>query len=234
MFWKKNAPRADIIWKLHPGCFERHLQRRHSNPLFSQTRQQVTSDELQQARSKDDFDMKECVKKYGIHHVSSRGLHDNSPIADVLQCLKDTQDLLSLVASVGGDLTTEAAVLEQLESSLESRLKSDLSEGHKLLESTHSLSFVERIPLFAQIKRPDTPIMENEILPSLVTDGDMETIRLFGLLSRTFPDFKPSTSEMEKFLENHIKQGLDASHAKEILEEWCRLPPGSINPDAPS
>jgi hypothetical protein len=178
--------------------------------------------------------MKECMKKYGIHHVSSRGLHDNSPIADVLQCLKDTQDLLSVVASIGGDLTTEAAVSEQLESSLELWLKSDLSEGHELLEAHARFSFVERIPLFAQIKRPDTPIMEDETLPSLVTDGDMETVRLFGLVSRTFPDFKPGTSDIEKFLDNHVKQGLDASYAKEILEEWCRLPPRSTNPDAMS
>lgn len=41
------------IWSVKPGAFERHLQRRHNNPLFPDDRQQVTAVDVYYARVKD-------------------------------------------------------------------------------------------------------------------------------------------------------------------------------------
>ncbi|WP_341313551.1 tryptophan leader peptide [Paraburkholderia sp. IMGN_8] len=40
-------------WSAHPGAFERHLQRRHDNPLFSERRRVVDADDVYEARVKD-------------------------------------------------------------------------------------------------------------------------------------------------------------------------------------
>lgn len=53
-----------LKWKPYPGCFERHLQRRYKSFLFPIDRQEVSLQELQEARQKDSQDCHEFLKLY--------------------------------------------------------------------------------------------------------------------------------------------------------------------------
>ena len=43
-----------VKWRKHPGCFERHLQRRYKSLFFPRNRRAVTLQEVDVARQKDD------------------------------------------------------------------------------------------------------------------------------------------------------------------------------------
>jgi hypothetical protein len=221
MFWnKKTSPVVNQIdWREAPGCFERHLQRRYNNPLFSSERRNVSADELKQARAKDDTSQKEFAKIYGMLFSEANRFNESTPINDLTKCLQDTQNLLELGAAIGGDLQTEFAVLETLEGKLIDILNGKLPQGADMLKQAHSLSVMARIPYLAQSKRPDTPILKNEELPAILSE-DLESIRTLGFVSRSFPDFKPNGDDVKKCLDEAVKNGLDTNYAKEVLEAW--------------
>ncbi|RKT21148.1 hypothetical protein B0G69_4524 [Paraburkholderia sp. RAU2J] len=52
-------------WSTHPGAAERHLQRRHSNPLFPLHRQMVTADDVYESRLADARALHEISNELG-------------------------------------------------------------------------------------------------------------------------------------------------------------------------
>jgi hypothetical protein len=134
MFWRKKTPPPEIKWEENPGCFERHLQRRYNNPLFLTERQKIYGEELKLARAKDKIDQKEFLKQYTLLVSEAIRLEGNMSNSDCSKCLQDTQFLLELRASIGGDLEIETAVLEKIESSLMVAMIASLPQGEELLE----------------------------------------------------------------------------------------------------
>jgi hypothetical protein len=222
MLWRKKIPPPEIEWEENPGCFERHLQRRYNNPLFPTERQKISTEELTQARAKDRISQKEFLKQYALLVSEVIRLEGNMSISDCRKCLQDTIFLLKLRASIGGDLENETAVLEKVENNLMADMNASLPEGEELLEKAHAVSMVARIPYMAQLKRSDTPILETEELPTLLSE-DMETIRTVGFASREFPDFRPNGRDVEQYLKESMNKGFDANRANEILEAWNSL-----------
>src|SRR5437879_5488623 len=53
-----------IAWSSRPGCFERHLQRRHNNPLFPPSRRIVTQEEVTAAHIADLRNRQDFMAKY--------------------------------------------------------------------------------------------------------------------------------------------------------------------------
>ena len=165
-----SAPRhSKIEWRETPGCFERHLQRRCDNPLFPEERRKISSDELTQARTKDDNDQKEFAKRCGIFFSEANHLNETSPADDLTKYLQDAQRLLELASAIGGNLEKEVNLLEALESKLIDLLNSKLPQGADLLKKAHSLSVMDRIPFLAQSQRPGSPILKSEELQSILS-----------------------------------------------------------------
>ena len=106
-------------------------------------------------------------------------------------------------------------------------LKGKNPEIFDLLERTNSLSVVARTPFLAQLKRKETPILEDEIVPTLLSE-DLDTIAVIGLASRSFPDFHPSEADIIKHLDASVCQGFDKEHAQQIMIAWNKIPPVQI------
>lgn len=223
MFWNKKQPTSQQIqieWHEKPGCFERHLQRRCDNPLFSADRRTISSEELNEARKKDDGNLKEFIKQYTLWLSSANNLKENSSVEDIKHCLQDTQYLEELSSAVGCYLENEISVLEAMEQKLTSFMNAQVPQGAELLEEAHSLSVTQRIPYFAQAGMKDTPILKNEELASLLSE-DMETIKIAGFMSRSFsPNYRPNSEDVQKLLDEAVKNGLDSEYAKEVVDAF--------------
>jgi hypothetical protein len=50
---ERGAALQVLSWSLRPGCFERHLQRKHGNPLFGVPAPRVTQEEVEAGRARD-------------------------------------------------------------------------------------------------------------------------------------------------------------------------------------
>jgi len=219
LFWNRKNQENQFEWLEMPGCFERHLQRRHRNPLFPEERRTISNKELSEARKKDLSDLKEFIKKYTLWLIEAGKLNDKSSVDDLKSCLQDTQELADLAAAVGGDLDDEISVIGKMENKIISLMNMRVPQGADLLRKTQSLSSTQRIPYFAQAVRKDSPILKSEELASLLSE-DLETIEFAGLLSRSFPGYRPNTIDVKEALGKAIKEGLNTQYAKEVIEAF--------------
>jgi len=213
MFWKKQK------WSKVPGCFERHLQRRDGNILFPAERRRVSKEEIAQARKRDKMDKERLVKEVLAFEAQVR----NAVYVDFSSALQKVQGFLEEAASIGGDVGDLIKISEHLEEKTMEYLNKKTPEGRHLLEEAHSLSVVARTPFLAQRKRKDTPILESEEVPTLLSE-DLDTISVVGLASRSFPNFRPSTADIKRHLDEAIRQGFDKEYAQQIINAWNKIP----------
>ena len=216
MFWKKRK------WSKCPGCFERHLQRRDGNILFPPERRNVSEEEIAQARKRDELDKDRFIKKMSEFEAEIR-----DPLyvdMDDLATLEKIQDFLEEAASIGGDIGDVTKLLEDLEDKTMKSLNEKTPGENQLLEKINSLSVLARTPFLAQHKRKDTPILESEEVPTLLSE-DLPTVSVVGFMSRSSPNFKPSTEDIRKCLDKAVRQGFDRKCAQQIINAWNRIPP---------
>jgi hypothetical protein len=214
----------NIKWSENPGCFERHLQRRYANQLFPADRQNITMEEIETARIKDMADQNRfiaTVKNFGSELENMEDENEASTLKDT-SCLQKIQALLEEAASIGGNIQNAIRVLESTEESLIQNLNRIKPKSKDLLKRAHSLSVMARVPIIAQLKRKDTPILPSEEIPSILTE-DRETIEVVGFISRSFPDFRPSETDIKLHLENAIKDGFSRSEAQRLIDIWNQM-----------
>ena len=214
MFWKKAK------WSKAPGCFERHLQRRDGNILFPPDRRRISKEEMAQARKRDKSDRERFVKEIFEFEAEIR----NPLYVDHLSALQKIQGFLEEGGSIGGDIGHVIKTLEDLEDKTMKYLNEKTPEGGHLLEKAHSHSVVARTPFIRQLLRKDTPILEGEKVPALLSE-DLDTISAVGLASRSFPNFTPSTEDIKKHLDEAVRQGFNKEHAQQIINAWNKIPP---------
>jgi hypothetical protein len=214
MFWKKPK------WSKVPGCFERHLQRRDGNILFPPERRHVSKEEIAQARKRDEMDKERFLKEILEFEAEIR----NPLYVDDLSALQKIQFFLAEAASIGGDIGHVIKMLEDLEDKMMKYHNEKTPEGSHLLEKAYSYSVVHRTPFLRQLSRKDTPILQSEQVPTLLSE-DLASISVIGLASRSFPNFKPSTEDIEKHLDEAVRKGFDKEYAQQIINAWNRIPP---------
>jgi hypothetical protein len=218
MFWKKPK------WSEIPGCFERHLQRKNGNLLFPLERRTVSKEEIAEARRKDEIDQDKFIEKVRKLGAELENMEDTCPLSTLqgASSLQIFHALLEEAASIGGNIQSAIHSLETTEQKIIQWLKTSFPEMKEELERWKSLSMTARIPFMAQLKRKDTPILEDEQVPALLSE-DFATIAVIGFASRSLPNFKPSEADLRKYLDAAIRQGFPKERAQEIMNAWNQI-----------
>jgi hypothetical protein len=173
-----------LNWSEHPGCFERHLQRKYGNPLFPPDARAVTQEQVDLARLIDWAEAEEVRQRFLSLAGRIAKAPESVPYAEALDVRKAIDDLLARAAEIGGPLKDdvpeffrmyELAVQEMLAALHD---KPDLAEQLRfaLAVSTEKRKRFNN-PFVAQLERKDTPIRPEEVIPSLLSETP-ETIRL--------------------------------------------------------
>lgn len=205
------------MWSDHPGCFERHLQRRDGSLLFSPARRIVIRTEIEEAREKDRIEQEIFFKKIG--ELTSQ-LQRKIPIGQASTRAQNIQSLMEEAASIGGKALSIISLLVQIEDDLIQQLISAMPEMKQEFETVKALSSQQRIPYMAQIKRKDTPIPGEEQIPALLSE-DLETISALGYISRTSaPELKPIEADITSHLEKAVNNGFSTKRADQIISAW--------------
>ncbi len=182
-----EPPRGPLAWSDNPGCYERQLQRRHENPLFSPDRRIVTQDEVEAAAVRDflEADAFRAELKATLESISKGPV--GTKVSDVTTILRRLDHLERRAAQIGGDLALQEEALANLDDRIMTELQQATSEENPFSDALRSLKEMRttgtgrtlRNRFWAQMSREDSPIMATaeDILPSLLTE-DPETIRL--------------------------------------------------------
>lgn len=171
-----------LWWSEHPGCFERHLQRKHRNPLFGATAGAVSQDDIYAARARD------ALERENLHAavvgLAERlaGLHSPLTFHEANMLREEIDALLQRAAELGSSALDDDARLIQLQDAL---LRDMRHVGTQNPEAEPAVAEAEhfyrarimgsRNSFLAQCARVDSPIRPEDVLPSLLSE-DIPTI----------------------------------------------------------
>jgi len=205
----------------NPGAFERHLIRKYNNPLFEERQTKVNSDTLMEVQKKDHdilqqfmADFKETMAKV----VTFKPNEDSEVILEV----KDKLDkLYGISASVADDQTRiQESIKKLLQVIMQSVRQGAGNDAHALQELDQeegareaNFQFLES-KLVADILDPDSPIGNDDLVPTLLSMDDKDDLalatQLFDLEQITF-----LLGEAEALINKLDKEGEDVKTAAE-------------------
>ncbi len=169
----------------NPGAFERHLIRKHNNPLFEERQTKINSDTLMEVQKKDHdilqqfmVDFKEAMTKA----VTFKPNEDSEVILEI----KDKLDrLYATAASVADDQTRVRESIKKLLAVIMQSVRQGAgNDAHALQELEQeenardaNFQFLES-KLVADILDPESPIDNDDLIPTLLSVEDKDELAL--------------------------------------------------------
>lgn len=176
-------------WSSRPGAFERHLQRRHKNPLFPAERRVVTAAEVYYTRVRDAQAIEDVRRTLLEVHQELKERDLPWPWHPYLNGLREKVDAaMDLLRAAGGAPPLEEAAAEMRERLIEVwRLAlGDNPEGLAALEAAeaaHRKNSEETTSWVKQIGSPAKPIPPEEVTQSLLSESVEDIARSVSHLS---------------------------------------------------
>lgn len=165
-----------IRFQDRPGRHERHLMRRHHNPLFALPPLEVGPDALTEARRRDQDESIAFQQRFRSLVRRAAELRPNEPSEVVLKLKAELEQAYEETAGLGaGPNQARTALRTLIEAIMRSlwRGAGDDPVAHQELEqeeSARSLHFaLLEEPLVADLLHPDSPISPDELAPSLLS-----------------------------------------------------------------
>jgi len=159
-----------------PGARERHLQRRHHNPLFGNP--SVSQAEIIRAQQQDAKEAAEFINRFRELVQQAASLESNAE-ADVVLKLKEQLDkAYEQCAGLAGEQDEVKDMLKRLLQMIMQAMwqgvGQDLQAHDKLqmeVQARESHFALLEHSLIADLLRPDSPIEEDELVPTLLSDS---------------------------------------------------------------
>lgn len=175
----------NIHWSEHPGCFERHLLRKHQFPvLFGLGANAISVEDVERAKEQDERDRTKLQEKFTeIARAAANSKKGHLTMSDIKGLRELIDDLLERTAEIGlsandvrdGILDFRKAIMEDLEHHIQG-LPEALAK-FKIAEENYYAGLDFMLDIFgSQFHRSDTPISASEYIPALMTE-DSKTIR---------------------------------------------------------
>ena len=159
----------------HPGIRERHVQRRHTNPLFPPYRRLITAGELHKARTDDHAELEAFHQQFQALLERAVSLKPNEQSEVILALKADLDKAYAIACGLPGDLSQLKIGLQKLISVTMNAVWQGAGNdpvAHQELtheEEARAAHFAHlRYPLMATLVRPDSPITREDLVPSLL------------------------------------------------------------------
>lgn len=167
-----------LQFSAQPGCWERHIQRRYNNPLFASS-PTITAQTLQAAQQRDATERLAFEKGFTELLEETSSL-DNQVEAEVILRIKQRIDsLYEQCAGLGGDYQQAKTALRKLVDIVMQAIKSSSADKPELLTQLEEETFAREMhfqllehSLVAHLLHPETPISEEDIVPTLLSEEE--------------------------------------------------------------
>jgi len=210
----------------HPGRYERHLQRKFNNVLFPKRDREPSQDQIVAARELDEKELQGFTENYHTILQEIVELVENVESELVLKLKQRLDRLYEQVCGLGGDRTAEKAGLTKLHQAIDHAIAAgaagDPTAEARLVQETEARQIHWQMlqqPLVADLLLTDSPISQDELLPSLLS----EEAESFGVTMAMFDpeQCRSLLGQAESLLTSHEDAaGLENARAcAEILRE---------------
>ena len=204
----------------NPGAYERHLIRRSNNVLFGARQTEVGSDSLQLNQKKDHDILQQFMADFRDVMTSAIALKPNEDSEVILEVKDKLDKLYAMSVSVADDQTrVQESIKKLLAVVMNSVRKGAGTDAHALQELEQEDSAREanfaflQSKLVADILDPDSPIENDDLLPTLLSAEKDD----LALATQLFDQEQMSfiLSEGEALLNKLEKEGHDLKQAAE-------------------
>jgi hypothetical protein len=167
------------VFSANPGCWERHLQRKAGNPLFSDAERQVSQAQVDAARRKDREEAEAFEEAFRALVKEAMELPPRADSAVILSLKERTDKLYECCAGLGGDLRAHLDGLKRLAGIIMRAVWEGAGDDAKARwelereENARALHFeLLRHPVVADLLRPDSPIAPQQLVPVLLCERE--------------------------------------------------------------
>ena len=180
---------SEPLFSRRPGRHERHLRRRHANPLFPESRRAVSESDVMAARRLDQAEVEDLMQRFRdlVQRAIDLEPHVQSDV--LLQLKEDFDRAYEECAGLAGDQSKVKEAIETLVGTIMNAIRKG-AEGdpvamQKLDEEEEARRLHYRLlewPLVADLLHPETVIREEELVPTLLSEEDAgleEVLALF-------------------------------------------------------
>ena len=210
-----------LYFSKSPGCWERHVQRQANNPLFDHTAA-VTQADIDAAQRRDEGERVAFAQTFAglLEEVTQLKPREEGKL---MLDLKDRIDrLYEDCANLGGEMRPQKQALQQLSNLIMQAIRGSgehdpqaLAEFEKEAQArTLHYALLEH-PIIAHLLRPDTPITQADLIPSLLSEdepGLRAAMSLFDLAHQQI-----ICEAAEQWLLRLRKQGRDVTSGQQRL-----------------
>jgi len=206
----------------HPGCWECHLRRKYNNPLFLYDDQEITQQDVDQAREKDKNESVEFQKDF-FDLLEEASKLQSQVDSEIILNLKDRVDrLYERCAGLGGNFTNEKKGMHKLsELIMQSILNSGIEDPQiidnlkrEMVAREIHFSLLEH-PIIPHLLHPESPIQKDDIVPTLLNE---EEVSLRAAMSLFSPEQQQILCNAAKKLLTQLK-----SNGYDLPVAWMRL-----------
>lgn len=223
-----------LRFSAQPGAYERHLQRKAGNPLFSLADAHLMQAEIDQARARDQQDLQAFIEAFQEHIKQAAALGGSVDSDVVLKLREDLENLYVTGSSLAGDIQRfQQALLKLIQVCMQS-IRAGAADDPQALkklqdeEAARQVYFgLLNIPLVADLVRNDDLIQPQELVPSLLSE-EIDTLpRILQLFDATqldtllqqVRDFVANLGEDVRTVSNAEAKLAAMQHYRDTLDE---------------
>jgi hypothetical protein len=204
-----------------PGVREAHLLRKRNNPLFEVAAREVTNEALADARLKDGMEMDQFMQDFQALVQRAVTLEPDASSESVLELKEALDRCYQQACGLPGDQTQVKQAIRKLVEVIMHAVRSGIGndayaarqlDEEDLARQTHFE--LQELPLVAALTHADSPVGENELVPSLLSEADSSLERCLMLFDDN--QLAAICHDAEQLLDR-----IDPD--KQIIDAWRRL-----------
>jgi len=170
-----------LRFSTQPGRRERHLRRRHQNPLFGSPAPEVSRTELDRARYNDRQESEKFEGEFADLVKQAAGLQPNEDSAVILGLKERLDQAYEQASGLGGDHTPQKTAIRHLVALIMAAVRRGAGNDAKALaeleqeEAARTLHYqLLEQPLVADLLVKDSPIETDQLCPALLSGNAAE------------------------------------------------------------
>lgn len=207
-----------------PGPHERHLKRRLLNPLFPKPENTLTQDDVDNAQRKDEEDMLTFMTHFQSVVQRTTELGNNSESDIVLDLKEQLDQCYATSCAMPGDHNNLKVAIKKLITAIMAAIRKGASDDPVALKKLDEEEIAREMhnelherKLIADLMLENSPILENELTPTLLNEEANDLDAALQLFSAEQLDI--IVKDSQALLEKLRKDGYEIPHAWERFQQ---------------
>lgn len=207
-----------------PGPHERHLKRRLLNPLFQAPEREFTQQDIEQAQKKDEENLMSFMTHFQSVVQKTTELGSNSESDIILEIKEQLDECYATSCAMPGNHSNLKVAINKLIGAIMSAIRKGAADDTPALKRLDEEDVARKmhnelheIKLIADLMLQDSPILENELTPTLLNESEEDLNAALQLFNDE--ELSLIIKDAQSLLERLRIEGHEIPHAWERFQQ---------------